>query len=213
MKLLVLLSICSCLALNAWTEPTPCASPPLLVGSIAITGKEGTFTSAGQYEYDGVREQIRIRDFGIYDNKVFSVDLLMLFKEGVVYEIDTARSTCKKFALKSSFHPMRIPTNAKFLSEIVLGTSSLPDMGLPITTWEGEDTEIEAKYVLTFTANACLPVSAVIQTKEFGSITISFYNQLLTLHPTDFVPPSFCEAVPLEKLPGTDFFSVLNSAA
>ncbi|KAL6489010.1 hypothetical protein MHYP_G00027510 [Metynnis hypsauchen] len=191
MKLLILLSICSCLALNASAEPTPCVSPPLLVGSIAITGQDGILMSAGQYAYDAVSEQIRFNDYGTYKNKTFSIDFLMQFKQGVVYEFDSARSTCKKFAMKSSFHPMRIPTNAKFLGEVILGTSSIPQMGLQITSWEGEDAETKAKYVLTFTDYTCLPVSAVIYTKEFGWITVAFYNQLLGIQdPMAFVPPA-----------------------
>ncbi|KAG9276244.1 ependymin-like [Astyanax mexicanus] len=213
MKLLVLLSVCSCLALNTWAEPTPCAAPPLLVGNVAITGKEGTFLSVAEYSYDAVREQVRIRDFGLYDNKGYSVDFLMQFQQGVMYEIDSTRSTCKKFALKSSFHPMRIPASAKMESEVVLGTTSFPDSCLPITSWKGEDKDIGVSYVLTVTKNLCLPVSAVIQTKEFGSITMGFYNQLLTLHPADFNPPSYCEGLPEENLPKTDFFSALHSAA
>ncbi|KAL7887019.1 hypothetical protein AOLI_G00047400 [Acnodon oligacanthus] len=184
MKLLVLLSICSCLALNAGAEQTPCVSPPLLLGSIAITTKDGNLMSAGQYVYDA----------------------------GIVYEIDSARSTCKKFAMKSSFHPMRIPTNAKFLSEIILGTTSIPQMGLQITSWEGEDAETKAKYVLTFTDYTCLPVSAVIYSKEFGWMTVGFYNQLLGIQdPMAFVPPALCETAVEENLPTTDFFRALNS--
>uniref|UniRef100_A0A8B9JBF7 Uncharacterized protein n=1 Tax=Astyanax mexicanus TaxID=7994 RepID=A0A8B9JBF7_ASTMX len=177
----------------------------------------------------------------------------MQFQQGVMYEIDSTRSTCKKFALKSSFHPMRIPASAKMESEVVLGTTSFPDSCLPITSWKGEDKDIGVSYVLTVTKNLCLPVSAVIQTKEFGSITmgfvripffiifviihhfyqhnrnchyvssttanlclcliLSFYNQLLTLHPADFNPPSYCEGLPEENLPKTDFFSALHSAA
>ncbi|KAL7874728.1 hypothetical protein SRHO_G00056980 [Serrasalmus rhombeus] len=210
MKLLILLSICSCLALNAGAEPTPCVSPPLLVGSIAMTGQDGILMSAGQYAYDAVSEQIRFNDYGTYKNRTFSVDFLMQFKQGIVYEIDSTRSTCKKFAMKSSFHPMRIPTNAKFLSEIILGTTSIPQMGLQITTWEGEDAETKAKYVLTFTDYTCLPVSAVIYTKESGWITVAFYNQLLGIQdPMAFVPPALCETAVEEST--TDFFRALNS--
>uniref|UniRef100_A0AAR2JNF0 Uncharacterized protein n=1 Tax=Pygocentrus nattereri TaxID=42514 RepID=A0AAR2JNF0_PYGNA len=118
-------------------------SPPLLVGS--ITGQDGILMSAGQYAYDAVSEQIRFNDYGTYKNRTFSFDFLMQFKQGIVYEIDSTRSTCKKFAMKSSFHPMRIPTNAKFLSEIILGTTSIPQMGLQITTWEGEDAETKGR--------------------------------------------------------------------
>ncbi|KAI4895300.1 hypothetical protein NFI96_011143, partial [Prochilodus magdalenae] len=172
MKFLVLLSLCSCLALNAWAQPTPCVSPPLLIGSIGMTGNDGTFMSTGQYSYDAVNEQIHFTDYGIYGNKTFSLDILMQFKEGVMYEIDSARSTCQKYVLNSSFHPMRIPTNARFLDEVILGTSSIPQMGLQVSSWEGEIAEAEAKYILTFTDYSCLPVSAVVHTEQLGWVFV-----------------------------------------
>ncbi|XP_066538404.1 ependymin-like [Hoplias malabaricus] len=213
MKLLILFSFCSCLALNACAQPPRCATPPLLVGSLGITGKDGTFRSFGQYAYDAVSEQIRFKDEGSFNNKPFSIDLLMHFKQGFVYEIDSTKSTCKKYKLKSTFHPMRIPTNAKFLGEVILGTSSIPQMGLQVTSWEGEETDIAAKYLLTFTDYTCLPVSAVVHTKEFGWLTVGFFNQLLgILDPMSFVPPSFCDTDAEANLPVTDFFSVLTSS-
>ncbi|XP_036445872.1 ependymin-like isoform X2 [Colossoma macropomum] len=215
MKLLVLLSICSCLALKACAQPTPCVSPPFMTGNAYMHTEIGAITTSGTFDYDALGQQIRIRSSGSSPSGAFSVDLLMQFQQKVAYEIDYSERTCKKVALDAPFNPIQIPPGSFPVAQTVLGTSSVAGMGLLANTWYGEIPEIQAMYTLVFSDNACVPLSGTYYSPETGTIIISFYNILLGVRdPMDFIPPYFCQTEDLKKvedLPKTNCFRLISS--
>lgn len=54
------------------------------MGFLQSTQNEKLWSYA-RYEYDALRERIRITEFGTYDNKTFSIDLLLLFRRVIIY--------------------------------------------------------------------------------------------------------------------------------
>ncbi|KAI4895304.1 hypothetical protein NFI96_011141, partial [Prochilodus magdalenae] len=216
MKLLVLLSICACLALKACAEMNHCVSPPFLSGHAYMHTEVGAIATSGTFDYDALGQQIRIRSSGTSVSGAFSLDLLMQFQKKVAYEIDSSKGTCKKVALDVPFNPIQIPPDAFPSSQIVLGTGSVAGMGLLANTWYGYIYELQAFYTMVFSDNACVPLSGTYRSPGSGAILMSFFNILFGVRdPMDFIPPHFCQTEELkrwEDLPKTNFFKLISSA-
>ncbi|KAI3376610.1 hypothetical protein L3Q82_017044 [Scortum barcoo] len=171
-------------------------------------------TAYAKYSYDALEERIRLREFGSYKNKTFHLDVLLLYKQGVMYKINYRNQTCCKKKLSMDFHPLAIPKSASLLGQAVLGSSSGPRQGLLVNTWTGElqMKKGKAKYMSTVTEYGCIPVSNVFHTERKGWMVTNFFNNVIGLvDPRRFIPPSFCQDAQLEAEDGEDqvtFFSL-----
>lgn len=67
-----------------------------------------------------------------------SIHCLSLPFQKVYYEIDWSNMSCSKKALDTSFMPMQVPSDAKLISHLFLGSSSSWGMGVLVNTWYGE---------------------------------------------------------------------------
>ncbi|MEQ2185266.1 hypothetical protein GOODEAATRI_016430 [Goodea atripinnis] len=206
MRFLILLTclLAACLA----EKPYPCESPPLLTGGLAVsTQNEKLFTYA-KYLYDAIGRRVRLMELGTYENKSFTHDVLLLYREATMYEIHEHNRTCKKSPLKVEFQPLGIPKNASLLGQVVVGSSSGPGQGLLVNTWVGELPDKSGKYMATVTEFACIPVSTAYHTKEFGWMVTSFFNNIIGIEdPNRLNPPSFCTDAEVKEDPA-DFLSV-----
>ncbi|XP_063042398.1 ependymin-1-like [Engraulis encrasicolus] len=194
-------------------KPQPCRSPPLFMGGLTVGTQNEKVWAVGRYAYDAVQQRIHLGEMGTYNNKSFTYNALMLFDEGVLYEINHKEQTCVKKPLQSDFHPMAVPKGATFISQVVLGTSSAPGQGLLVNNWWGDMPDKQGNYILTFSEFGCFPVSALAKTKEFGWMSVSYYDNVLGAEPHWFIPPPFCadaELVESEDGKVTDFFSVFH---
>nr|WAJ59520.1 epdl2 protein [Gymnarchus niloticus] len=216
MQLLGLLPLCLCLlAVNEGAKtPHPCKSPPLMVGRLSYVNPKGETVVYERFSYDALARRIRIRAAVTVGNQTIFEDLLLLYQEGVMYEISYRNETCKKIALKTPFQPIEIPSNAHLMGEVILGSSSAPGMGLLVNVWDGTVPELKANYQLAFTEFGCLPVSYVYHTKETGMEFASFYDFVLGIEdPNEFIPPPFCNKAELRQTGGEkvhDFFRFLG---
>uniref|UniRef100_A0A3B4AJR8 Ependymin-like 1 n=1 Tax=Periophthalmus magnuspinnatus TaxID=409849 RepID=A0A3B4AJR8_9GOBI len=191
-------------------------SPGLLTGGFTFsTQNEKAWFYAG-YEYDAWQQRIRLYETGTYNNQSFTYDVLLLYGEGVMYQIDTKASKCTKQPLQADFMPLGVPPNASLLGQYVIGSSSGPGEGLLVDTWfkilifkEG----VLSQYMVTVTEFGCIPVSTLYQTKEYGWIVVSYINTIKgILDPSSLSPPSFCPGLDA-KPEGTpvDFFTVVSN--
>ncbi|XP_037333550.1 ependymin-like 1 [Pungitius pungitius] len=207
--LLVCLSV-GCLA----QRPHPCESPPLLTGSLSVATASEKLMAYAKYSYDALGKRIRITEFGAYENKTFHLDVLLLFRQGVMYKINQKNQTCLKKPLNAHFHPLEIPRNASLLGQVVLGSSSGPGQGVLVNTWGGElqMKKGPAKYMSTVTEFGCIPVSTLFHTDKSGWMVTNFFNNVIGLvEPQRLIPPRFCQGVELEKSRDEDpmtFFSL-----
>nr|WAJ59542.1 epdl2.4 protein [Paramormyrops sp. MAG]WAJ59545.1 epdl2.4 protein [Paramormyrops sp. MAG] len=200
MRALSLLAVCLGLVAVATEKPHPCKSPPLMVGRLAVVYPEGKFVAYERFSYDALGQQIRVRALIVDHNQTSFVDLLLLYKEGVSYEISYQNQTCKKTPLKTPFLPIEIPPDAKLLGRVVLGTSSAPGMGVLVNSWTGAVPELKAKYKLTFTEFGCLPISSLNHVENVGLILTSFYDMVIGIEdPDEFIPPPFCDKAELQQ--------------
>ncbi|XP_055074253.1 ependymin-like 1 [Misgurnus anguillicaudatus] len=181
-------------------KPHPCRTPPLLSGSLSVSAKEGQNWAVAKYRYDAFGQRIRLWEFGKYDDKSFHLNMLFLFREGVVYTISYRNKTCQKNLLNTTFHPSEIPRNASLMSQVVLGGSSGPGEGLLVNTWTGVVPETQGKYLATVTEFGCIPVSMLYYTAETGWVVTSYFNAVTGIEdPDDLNPPSFCTGIQTEE--------------
>ncbi|KAM9335277.1 ependymin-2-like [Symphorus nematophorus] len=206
MRLLVVLTglLAGCLA----EKPHPCTSPPLLTGALSVSSQNEKVWTYAQYEYDALGQRIRLKEQGIYENKTFTFDVLLLFREATMYEINDKDHTCKKKPLKVDFQPLAIPKTASLLGQIVLGSSSGPGQGLLVNTWLADLPDKGGKFMSTVTEFGCIPVSTVYHTEQFGWMLTSFFNNVIGLaDPSVLNPPDFCQTAEIVEEP-TDFLSL-----
>uniref|UniRef100_A0A3P8PH77 Ependymin-like 1 n=2 Tax=Astatotilapia calliptera TaxID=8154 RepID=A0A3P8PH77_ASTCA len=191
MKLFVVLVcvLAGCLA----EKPRPCKSPPLLTGALTVSTQNEKLWVYAKYLYDAWGQRVRLMELGNYQNKSFTYDALLLFREAAMYEIDDKARTCKKKPLKADFHPMEIPINSTLVGQAVLGSSSGPGEGLLVNTWTGNLPGNTGKYLTTFTEFGCIPVNTMYQTQEYGWMVTGFFNNVVGISdPGQLNPPDFC---------------------
>ncbi|XP_044039042.1 ependymin-like [Siniperca chuatsi] len=212
MRALVLFA---CLSVGCLAQtPQQCRSPPLLTGSLSVSTQSEKLMTFAKYSYDALGKRIRLTEFGSYNNKTFHLDVLLLYREGVMYKINYRNHTCCKKPLNVDFHPLAIPQNASLLGQVVLGSSSGPGQGVLVNTWVGEMQlkKGTAKYMSTVTEFGCVPVSTLFHTDRHGWVVTSFFNNVMGLvDPQRLIPPPFCEGAQLEEEDGEDpvtFFSL-----
>ncbi|XP_045920115.1 ependymin-2-like [Micropterus dolomieu] len=197
MRLLVVLTcvLTGCLA----EKPHPCSSPPLLSGALTMSTQNEKLWAYATYLYDALGQRTRLSEMGTYENKTFTFDILLLFKEGTMYEINEHDRTCKKRPLKADFQPLEVPKNASLLAQVVLGSSSGPGQGLLVNSWMGDLPNNAGKFVTTVTEFGCIPVSTVYHTDQFGWAVISFFNNIIGISdPSLLSPPDFCPSAEME---------------
>ncbi|XP_030635319.1 ependymin-like [Chanos chanos] len=186
-------------------------TPPLLSGNLGVVTQSGELSAYASYIYDSIGKRIYFSEFGQYDNHQFKLDVLLLFNQGVKYTFNNEAGTCKKTPLKKTFMPADIPRNATFLSEEILGTSSIQGQGLLVNTWTGDVPATQGKYMTTVTQIGCIPVSSLYYTPKTGWIVTSFINTVLGMaNPELLLPPKTCDNAPLETTEPEDFFSTFR---
>ncbi|XP_063063741.1 uncharacterized protein LOC134456292 [Engraulis encrasicolus] len=178
-----------CLASQAAAaqEPKPCLSPSQYMGSLTYIMKLGELQLPlykCDYNYDAIKERLQMK---MFRGDEFLHEDLFLFHERVHYSWRGDR--CSKEAIESHFEFMRVPENATFLSQVVLGTSSIAGHGLVVNNWrDSTDT------LLSFTDADCLPISLDMEDPDLGvSASARFFNNLLESHPEVFVVPDICK--------------------
>uniref|UniRef100_A0A3Q0SE82 Ependymin-like 1 n=1 Tax=Amphilophus citrinellus TaxID=61819 RepID=A0A3Q0SE82_AMPCI len=149
--------------------------------------------------YDAFGQRMRVKNFGVSGNETFALDQLMLFGEGIYYETNWKTLSCKKMKLDTAFIPMQVPSDAKLLAQVIMGSSSSWGMGVLTNTWYGSLSE-NGLYTTVFTEIGCIPVSFTSYTPQSGWITVSTFNWVIGMaNPMDYLPPPFCANSKLEE--------------
>lgn len=215
MNFISVLSVLSLALTAAFAQaPKPCVAPALMNGGFTLMGASGLFMSTGTVSYDAYGQRMRVRNYPIVGNQTSSMDQLMLFDQKVYYEIDWNKSSCKKKALDTTFLPMQVPSDAKLMGQVFMGSSSSWGMGVLINSWYGELPQ-NGHYSTVFTEIGCIPLTVSSYTPASGWATLSTFNWVLgNTNPMDYSPPSFCAESKLEETetPVT-FFAALQSLA
>ncbi|XP_054914554.1 ependymin-2-like [Poeciliopsis prolifica] len=212
MRLPVLLAclLAACLA----ETPHPCESPVLLSGALTVSTQNEKLWTYARYLYDALGHRVRLRELGAYENKTFTYDALLLYREATMYEIHYHNRTCKKLPLKVAFYPLAIPKDATLLGQAVVGSSSGPGQGLLVNTWVGDLPDKSGKYSSVVTEFGCIPVNTNYQTKEYGWVVTSFFDNVIGIEDPNLLnPPSFCSEAERkeDQEEPVDFFSLFQN--
>ncbi|CAL8384098.1 unnamed protein product [Arctogadus glacialis] len=193
--LLTCLLAVGCLA----QTPYRCKSPPLLSGSVMVSSQNEALWESANFIYDAIDQRIRLQEFGVLNNKSFSLDALLLYREGAMFFIDKKNRNCTKRALKGDFQPLQVPQDAQLLGQAVLGSSSGPGEGLLVNTWVGNSPET-GKYMSTVTEFGCIPIGTAYHSDQYGWLQVSYYNNIKGVaDPSMLNPPEFCKGAELER--------------
>ncbi|XP_026878491.2 ependymin [Electrophorus electricus] len=216
MRTLLLLALgLSTLLSGLAQKPHRCKSPPYLEGKLTAIFPEGKTMVFEQFYYDAFEQRIRVIAAGQESNHSLHVDILMLFRERVYYEINYQNQSCVKMPLSAAFIPIEIPYDAQHNAQFVLGTLSAPGQGLLVNDWVGFIPEYQAKYSMSVTEFGCIPITFLYHIEKMGHVLSSFYDIVVGIeNPEVFVPPAFCGSAKLvEQTDGkaADFFTALNS--
>lgn len=210
---LLLLSVLApiCLA----QKPYPCSSPPLLTGAMTVSSQNEKMYFYAQYWYDAMGKRFRIKETGTLENKTFSLDALMLYRERAMFLIDAPNRKCTKQALKTDFEPLTVPADATLMGQAILGSSSGPGQGLLVNSWWGTLPTRTDKYMMTVTEFGCIPVYTAYQTAEYGWVAVSFFDNVIGItDPGELIRPDFCPKSEMsaeedgDQPPPADFLSL-----
>ncbi|KAL2094251.1 hypothetical protein ACEWY4_008970 [Coilia grayii] len=192
----------------------PCQPPPFTSGVLYVTAARGMQAGLGQFSYDSGGKKLRFTDD---ESKVMRrpvyLDLLFLFEEGIFYEINKKTSTCKKRPLLSSLHPMEVHPNMTDIGEMYLGSRADSGQGVSMKNWVMVVPNYGG-FVVTTSSVGCLTLSSVLFTQTKDLLLFSFTEVTKVVQdPEVFLPPAFCDGVPLESEGNTLFGVFLNQAS
>ncbi|PFX23310.1 mammalian ependymin-related protein 1-like [Stylophora pistillata] len=192
--LAVLASLLLVALVNA-QRPVPCETPPEWNGRQMTIDPEKKFAVFARISYDAPNERINIvEEVDIYQKEKKFYEYIILFKEGIMYQIELSTKRtgkCEKKKLSEPFHKFKIPDNATAIGEATIGSNALPGAGVNVAFFTGE---IDGdRFFLTVTTEGCLPVHQNIETKTAGTMHIGYYDLELGVDPERFVPPRECE--------------------
>ncbi|KAG5284478.1 hypothetical protein AALO_G00027160 [Alosa alosa] len=191
----------------------PCQPPPLTSGILFVTAAKGLQAGGGQFNYDSPGKRVRFTDSEKIVKKAKYLDVLFLFEEGIFYEIDNKTSTCKKRPLLSTLHPMEIQPNMTDLGDMYMGSRIDSGQGLSMKNWVEMVPQLNGAFSVAVSKVGCLTLSSVLFTQSKDLLIFSFLEVVKEVKdPQAFVPPTFCDDVPLEPKGNTFFGFFLNQA-
>ncbi|XP_062391987.1 ependymin [Sardina pilchardus] len=203
------LAACCIIAVGFVESKEPCKPPPLTSGQLWVTAAKGMQAGGGQFSYDSPGKRLRFADTEALKRAKY-LDVLFLFEEGIFYEIDKKSSTCKKRPLQSTLQPMEIQPNMTDFGNMYLGSKVDSGQGLNMNNWVMMVPQL-GPFTVTVSPVGCLTLSSVLFTQSKDLLMFSFLEVVKEVKdPQVFVPPTFCDGVPLEPEGNTLFGVFLN---
>uniref|UniRef100_A0A3Q0S2V1 Ependymin n=1 Tax=Amphilophus citrinellus TaxID=61819 RepID=A0A3Q0S2V1_AMPCI len=187
----------------------PCHSPNM-TGILSVMSLKGEMKAYGAFTYDSMGKKLRFRsNESSPTNASHSMDLLMFFEEGIFYEIESKNQSCVKKTLHCSMHPLDIPDDATFSSNVHSGSASIEGEGLQLNVWTGSMPDKKGHYSM-YVTKGCLPTSTFYFTES-----TSFFFSIMEIEneikdPDLLAVPHFCVGQPVEETPEGTVNSFLN---
>ncbi|XP_034406465.1 ependymin [Cyclopterus lumpus] len=206
------ITLCVFMCLTATTHADhhqPCHAPNM-TGFMSVISLKGDVKAFGAFTYDSMGKKLRFRSNESYPtNTSLGLDLLMLFDEGIFYEIDSKNQSCEKKTLQCTQHPLDIPDDATFMSTVNSGSPSIEGEGIKVSVWRGAMADMKGHYCMSVTMG-CLPVYTMYF-HESSSFIVSLTEVEIEIKDPDLLAvPSCCLAQPLEETPEGTVNSFLN---
>ncbi|XP_070578814.1 mammalian ependymin-related protein 1-like [Ptychodera flava] len=171
--------------------PKPCLAPAVWEGKVIQYDISKQFEMRGRMAYDAYNERIHVVDeVNLVDKKDY-FSSLFLHRERKEYQLNMKTKECKVTELTRPFRPVRIPNNATFYGETIIGSLAAPGEGVTVQLWGGH-TE-HGRYAGSWTVKGCIPVSEVYFSNQTGVVHTDFFDVTAGIHDPDvFIPPKEC---------------------
>ncbi|CAL8362419.1 unnamed protein product [Lota lota] len=122
---------------------------PNMTGIISMADLRNGAVAAAEFVYDHLARKLRMKTVSwpasTTANSSRSLDLLLLFDQGVFYEIDSKNQSCEKKVLHSAVSSMEVQADASFFLKTTLGSESVAGEGLTLDLWRGAVPETQGE--------------------------------------------------------------------
>ncbi|XP_056449550.1 ependymin-like [Gadus chalcogrammus] len=187
---------------------------PNMTGTVAMSDLRNGAKVVAEFVYDPLARKLRMKTAPwpgfVTTNSSRNLDLLLLFDQGVFYEIDSKNQSCEKKVLHSAVSSMEVPPSASFSVKTTLGSETVAGEGLTLSMWKGTVPKTQGTYCTAVT-EGCMPVSTTYTSNS--SIIIVSHIQVETeiKDPEKLCVPSFCEGEEVDTTDGSShtFFNLL----
>ncbi|XP_065832921.1 mammalian ependymin-related protein 1-like [Oscarella lobularis] len=155
---------------------------------------------------DADNERFYRKETSVVSNLTVTLDLyheIWSYREHALYRINMRTGECMRMGIVTSFEPIGIPLDARFVGYRHIGSSGIRNSNILTTNWVGENTEKKYRYDLVFTdaslgSSACLPVRVTRFYDDDRSLEqASLFDVTAGISdPTVFTPPDHCPPPP-----------------
>ncbi|XP_003777100.5 mammalian ependymin-related protein 1 isoform X2 [Pongo abelii] len=193
-------TLCSLCSLGAVGAPRPCQAPQQWEGRQVMYQQSSGRNSRALLSYDGLNQRVRVLDERkalIPCKRLF--EYILLYKDGVMFQIEQATKQCSKMTLTQPWDPLDIPQNSTFEDQYSIGG---PQEQITVQEWsDRKSARSYETWIGIYTVKDCYPVQETF-TKNYSVIlsTRFFDIQLGIKDPSVFTPPSTCQMAQLEKM-------------
>ncbi|EGV97345.1 Mammalian ependymin-related protein 1 [Cricetulus griseus] len=150
--------------------------------------------------YDGINQRVRVLDERkalIPCKRLF--EYILLYKDGVMFQIEQATKQCAKISLTEPWDPLDIPQNSTFEDQYSIGG---PQEQITVQEWSDRRTARSYEtWIGVYTAKDCYPVQETFIRNYTVVLSTRFFDvQLGIKDPSVFTPPSTCQRAQPEKM-------------
>lgn len=180
--------------------PRPCQAPQQWEGRQVLYRQSSGRNSRALLSYDGLNQRVRVLDERkalIPCKRLF--EYILLYKDGVMFQIEQATKQCSKITLTAPWDPLDIPQNSTFEDQYSMGG---PQEQITVQEWsDRKSARSYETWIGIYTVKDCYPVQEIF-TKNYSVIlsTRFFDIQLGIKDPTVFIPPSTCQTAQPERM-------------
>eukprot|EP00069_Balaena_mysticetus_P011635 bmy_07179T0 len=189
----------------------PCQAPQQWEGRQVLYRQSTGRYSRALLSYDGLNQRVRVLDerkalIPCKSPELFSFNLssrlfeyILLYKDGVMFQIEQATKQCSKITLTYPWDPLDIPQNSTFEDQYSIGG---PQEQITVQEWsDRKSARSYETWIGIYTVKDCYPVQETF-TKNYSVIlsTRFFDIQLGIKDPSVFTPPSTCQTAQPERM-------------
>uniref|UniRef100_A0A8C5P633 Mammalian ependymin-related protein 1 n=1 Tax=Jaculus jaculus TaxID=51337 RepID=A0A8C5P633_JACJA len=180
--------------------PRPCAAPQQWEGRQVLYLQSTGHNSRAQLSYDGLNQRVRVLDERkalIPCKRLF--EYILLYKDGVMFQIEQATKQCSKIPLTETWDPIDIPLNSTFEDQYSIGG---PQEQIMVQEWsDRKSARSYETWIGVYTAKDCYPVQETFIKNYTVLMSTRFFDvQLGIKDPSVFIPPSTCQTAQLKKM-------------
>ncbi|XP_011374985.2 mammalian ependymin-related protein 1 [Pteropus vampyrus] len=188
---------------GAWGNPgapRPCQAPQQWEGRQVLYRQSSGRNSRALLSYDGLNQRVRVLDERkalIPCKRLF--EYILLYKDGVMFQIEQATKQCSKIILTDPWDPLDIPQNSTFEDQYSIGG---PQEQITVQEWsDRKSARSYETWIGIYTIKDCYPVQETFTKNYSVLLSTRFFDiQLGIKDPSVFIPPSTCQTAQLERM-------------